>query len=72
MLEFSLDGGHATAVAIGGTEHYGLPRIAPQLTDVNVGLGWFQPGGERSVQEFTRLSSDLAPAALAHARSAVG
>lgn len=46
VLEFNLDGEDVTAVAIGGTEHFALPRLAPQLTDVNVGLGWFTPGGQ--------------------------
>ena len=31
------------AASIGGTEPYTLPRIAPQLTDVRVYLGWFGP-----------------------------
>lgn len=39
VLQFEL----GTAIAIGGTEHFALPRVAPQLTDVNVGLGWFSP-----------------------------
>lgn len=47
-LEFELGGGPVTAVAIGGSEHFALPRIAPWLTDVNVGLGWFSPGQERA------------------------
>jgi short subunit dehydrogenase-like uncharacterized protein len=46
ILDFDLDGESVTAVAIGGTEHFALPRFAPQLTDVNVGLGWFSPGGD--------------------------
>ncbi len=46
ILEFEFDGEQVTAVAIGGTEHFALPRLAPWLTDVNVGLGWFTPSGE--------------------------
>lgn len=46
-----------------------LPYIDPGLPRSLLPDDW---PGERSVQEFTRLSSDLAPAALAHARSAVG
>lgn len=42
---FDLDGQPVSAVAIGGSEHFALPRLAPWLDDVNVGLGWFQPGG---------------------------
>jgi short subunit dehydrogenase-like uncharacterized protein len=30
-------------VPVGGTEHFALPRIAPQLREVNVELGWFGP-----------------------------
>lgn len=45
VIEFELDGERATAVAIGGTEHFALPRIAPGLREVNVGLGWFSPDG---------------------------
>ena len=29
------------AVSMGSSEHFALPRIAPQLRDVNVYLGWF-------------------------------
>lgn len=46
-FEYELDGEPVTAVAIGGTEHFSLPRIAPWLREVNVGLGWFQPGSEK-------------------------
>ncbi|MEP6464137.1 MAG: saccharopine dehydrogenase NADP-binding domain-containing protein [Frankiaceae bacterium] len=31
------------AASIGGTEQFALPRIAPQLTEVEVYLGWFGP-----------------------------
>jgi NAD(P)-dependent dehydrogenase (short-subunit alcohol dehydrogenase family) len=51
VLDFELDGESVTAVAIGGTEHFSLPRFAPQLTDVNVGLGWFQPGGDEPAED---------------------
>jgi short subunit dehydrogenase-like uncharacterized protein len=43
VLEFELGGDDVTAVAIGGTEHFALPRLAPTLQEVNVGLGWFAP-----------------------------
>ncbi|MGH2958794.1 MAG: saccharopine dehydrogenase, partial [Solirubrobacterales bacterium] len=48
VIEFELGGEAVTAIAIGGTEHFALPRVAPWLTDVNVGLGWFTPGGGES------------------------
>lgn len=50
VLDFELDGETVTAIGIGGTEHFALPRFAPQLTDVNVGLGWFSPGGETETE----------------------
>ena len=31
------------AVSVGSSEHFALPRIAPQLSEVNVYLGWFGP-----------------------------
>lgn len=30
-------------VSVGGSEHFGLPKLAPQLREVNVYLGWFGP-----------------------------
>jgi short subunit dehydrogenase-like uncharacterized protein len=30
-------------ISVGGSEHFGLPKIAPQLREVNVYLGWFGP-----------------------------
>ena len=30
-------------ISIGASEHFALPRIAPQLREVNVYLGWFGP-----------------------------
>jgi short subunit dehydrogenase-like uncharacterized protein len=31
------------AVSVGSSEHFALPRIAPQLREVNAHLGWFGP-----------------------------
>jgi short subunit dehydrogenase-like uncharacterized protein len=31
------------AISVGGSEHFALPRVAPQLEEVNVYLGWFGP-----------------------------
>ena len=31
------------AVSVGSSEHFTLPRVAPQLREVNVYLGWFGP-----------------------------
>jgi short subunit dehydrogenase-like uncharacterized protein len=41
VLDFEVDDEVVTAVAIGGTEHFALPRLSPSLREVNVGLGWF-------------------------------
>lgn len=43
-IEFEFDGSVKTAVSIGSTEHFALPRLAPQLVEVNAGLGWFGEG----------------------------
>ncbi len=40
------------AVSVGGSEHFTLPRIAPQLREVNVYLGWFGPLS-RGMQAFS-------------------
>lgn len=40
-IAFDFDGAVKTAVSIGSTEHFALPRLAPQLREVNAGLGWF-------------------------------
>lgn len=49
-LEFELLGETVTAVAIGASEHITLPRFAPWLEDVNVGLGWFSAGQRREAE----------------------
>jgi short subunit dehydrogenase-like uncharacterized protein len=41
VRSFEVDGRAKQAISIGSTEHFGLPRLAPQLRDVNVYLGWF-------------------------------
>lgn len=40
------------AVSVGGTEHFGLPGVAPQLREVNAYLGWFGPAS-RVLQGFS-------------------
>jgi len=39
-LEFDLDGRPLTAVSIGGTEQFALPRSYPQLRTINTQVGW--------------------------------
>ena len=43
IRDFTLRGSGRSAVSIGGSEHFGLPRVAPGLREVNVYLGWFGP-----------------------------
>lgn len=43
VLKFPFGDRTFTAISIGGTEHFSLPRLHPQLQEVNVGLGWFGP-----------------------------
>jgi short subunit dehydrogenase-like uncharacterized protein len=40
------------AVSVGSSEHYALPRVAPQLREVNAYLGWFGPAS-RAMQAFS-------------------
>jgi len=44
------------AISVGGSEHFALPRVAPQLREVNVYLGWFGPA-TRAMQGFSLASS---------------
>ena len=54
------------AVSVGTSEHFGLPRFAPQLREVNAYLGWFGKLS-RPMQAFSAASS--AVAAVPGARS---
>jgi short subunit dehydrogenase-like uncharacterized protein len=38
---FEIDGSKRDGVSVGASEHFGLPRVAPQLREVNTYLGWF-------------------------------
>ncbi len=40
---FQVDGGGLSGVSIGAVEQFALPRSFPQLREVNVYLGWFDP-----------------------------
>ena len=40
---FDVDGKQSAAVSVGASDHFGLPRCAPQLREVNAYLGWFGP-----------------------------
>jgi hypothetical protein len=41
MRTFDVDGRPRPGVTIGASEHFALPRLAPQLRTVDVYLGWF-------------------------------
>jgi hypothetical protein len=41
---------------MGASDHFGLPRVAPQLREVNAYLGWFGPAS-RPMQLFSAGSS---------------
>jgi short subunit dehydrogenase-like uncharacterized protein len=40
---FPVGGSQRQGVSVGASEHYTLPRLAPELREVNVYLGWFGP-----------------------------
>jgi short subunit dehydrogenase-like uncharacterized protein len=40
---FQIGGRDRPAVSMGASDHFGLPRVAPQLREVNAYLGWFGP-----------------------------
>jgi short subunit dehydrogenase-like uncharacterized protein len=43
MRSFAVGSKRREGVSVGSSEHFALPRIAPQLREVNVYLGWFGP-----------------------------
>jgi short subunit dehydrogenase-like uncharacterized protein len=43
VRSFEAGGKRREAVSVGSSEHFTLPRIAPQLREVNAYLGWFGP-----------------------------
>jgi short subunit dehydrogenase-like uncharacterized protein len=43
VRSFTVGRRRKVAASVGGSEAFGLPRIAPQLRDVGVYLGWFGP-----------------------------
>lgn len=40
---FDIAGKERAAVSVGASDHFGLPRLAPGLREVNAYLGWFGP-----------------------------
>jgi short subunit dehydrogenase-like uncharacterized protein len=43
VRSFQIGSKKRDAVSVGSSEHFALPRIAPQLREVNAYLGWFGP-----------------------------
>jgi short subunit dehydrogenase-like uncharacterized protein len=43
LRQFSVEGRDMAGVSVGSSEHFTLPRVAPQLREVNSYLGWFGP-----------------------------
>jgi short subunit dehydrogenase-like uncharacterized protein len=58
MREFDVNGKRLSAVSVGASENFALPRIAPQLKEVNTYLGWFGPMS-RAMQGFSFASAGL-------------
>jgi short subunit dehydrogenase-like uncharacterized protein len=49
VRSFAVNGKQLQAVSMGASEHFALPREAPQLREVNAYIGWFGPAS-RAVQ----------------------
>jgi short subunit dehydrogenase-like uncharacterized protein len=58
MREFEVNGKRQAAVTVGASENFALPRVAPQLREVNTYLGWFGPMS-RPMQGFSLATSVL-------------
>jgi short subunit dehydrogenase-like uncharacterized protein len=58
MREFDVNGKRRPAVSVGASENFALPRVAPQLREVNTYLGWFGPMS-RAMQGVSLLGSTL-------------
>jgi hypothetical protein len=56
---FELEGRRFDGISTGGSEHFGLPRAFPALSEVNVYLGWFSPFS-RAAQAAALLGSAIA------------
>jgi short subunit dehydrogenase-like uncharacterized protein len=73
VRSFTIDGARRSGISLAGSEHLALPRIAPQLDEVNVYLGWTGPLS-RPVQAGSLLMEGLrrVPAAADGLRSLLG
>jgi short subunit dehydrogenase-like uncharacterized protein len=59
VRSFRVDSKDRQAMTVGGSEHFGLPAVAPQLREVNAYLGWFGPA-TRAMQAFSAGGALLA------------
>ena len=58
VRSFVVEGKDRPAVSVGTSEHFGLPRFAPQLREVNTYLGWLG-GMSRPMQVFSTIGAGL-------------
>jgi short subunit dehydrogenase-like uncharacterized protein len=59
LRAFEVDGRQRQAVSAGSSEHFTLPRLRPQLEEVNAYLGWFG-GASRPMQAFSAVGAGVA------------
>ena len=58
VASFEVDGRPREAVSVGSSEHFALPRLHPQLQEVDAYLGWFG-GLSRPMQLFSAATSPV-------------
>ena len=56
VRSFRLGSKERAAISVGSSEHFTLPRVAPELREVNVYLGWFGPAS-RAMQAMSAGTS---------------
>jgi short subunit dehydrogenase-like uncharacterized protein len=56
LRSFTVRGKDRPAVSVGSSEHFALPRLAPELHEVNAYLGWFGPAS-RPMQALSLVAS---------------
>jgi short subunit dehydrogenase-like uncharacterized protein len=58
VRQFELDGRPKSAISVGASEHFTLPRLHPGLREVNAYLGWFG-SRSRAVQAFAAVNAGV-------------
>lgn len=58
LLRFAVAGKERPSITIGGSEHFGLPEVLPQVRRVDVGLGWFGPAAT-PIHHMTRIAGPV-------------